>query len=266
MANALGPLEARFFAYVQGDELQTVETGDVARVLGLTGVQERKLLSRLSRSGWIARVRRGLYLVPPTLPPGGKWSPGDALALTTLIEDRKGEYQICGPNAFNRYGWDDQVPNRIYVYNNRISGDRQIGAVALSLIKVADERLGATEVTRTPDGIKMPYSSRVRSLMDAVYDWSRFNGLPRAYDWIRAEMSSDESVPSDLVNVTLRFGNQGTVRRIGKLLEMEGIAEPLLRKLRKALRPSSSLIPWIPTRPKRGKTDKRWGVVLNDES
>ena len=134
MPNALGPLEAQFFAYVQSEGLQTVETGDVARALGLTAVQERKLLSRLARSGWIARVRRGLYLVPPTLPPGGRWSPDEALALATLIEDQKGKYQICGPNAFNRYGWDDQVPNRIYAYNNRICGDRQIGAVALSLI------------------------------------------------------------------------------------------------------------------------------------
>ena len=68
MPRVLGPLETRFFAYVQGEGLRTVETGDVARVLGLTALQERKLLSRLARSGWIARVRRGLYLVPPTLP------------------------------------------------------------------------------------------------------------------------------------------------------------------------------------------------------
>ena len=264
MARVLGPLETRFFAYVQGEGLRTVETGDVARVLGLTALQERKLLSRLARSGWIARVRRGLYLVPPTLPAGG-WSPDEGLALTTLIEDRSGRYQICGPNAFNRYGWDDQVPNRIYAYNNRISGDRQIGAVALSLIKVADERLGATETTKTPAGVNMVYSSRVRALIDAVYDWSRFNGLPRAYDWIRAEISRDETVPADLVKVTLRFGNQGTVRRIGALLQMEGVPEPLLRKLRRALRPSSSLIPWIPTRPKRGKIDGDWRVVLNDQ-
>ncbi|TDI38256.1 MAG: hypothetical protein E2P02_21005 [Acidobacteria bacterium] len=29
-------------------------------------------------------------------------------------------------NAFNRYGFDEQMPNRIYAYNNRISGDRSI--------------------------------------------------------------------------------------------------------------------------------------------
>jgi hypothetical protein len=122
----------------------------------------------------IARVRRGLYLVPPRLPLGGAWTPDEILAINTLIEDREGRYQICGPNAFNRYGYDEQVPNRIYAYNNRISGDRMIGAVNLTLIKVADERLGETEEQKTVDGETAVYSSRARTLLDAVYDWSRF--------------------------------------------------------------------------------------------
>ena len=96
------------------------------------------------------------------------------------MSDRHGRYQVSGPNAFYRYGWTDQVPNRLYAYNNRISGDRQIGAVALTLIKVADERLGGTEVVRTPDGIDVVYASKARSLVNAVYDWSRFDSLPQS--------------------------------------------------------------------------------------
>lgn len=264
MAKVLGQLEARFFAFIQGRNLQVVQTGDLTRELGLTPTQERKLLSRLARSGLITRVRRGLYLVPPRLPAGGKWSPGEFLALKTLIEDKHGTYQICGPNAFYRYSWSDQVPNRMYVYNNSMSGERQVGTIALTLIKVADERLGATEVVKTPDGIDVVYSSRTRSLMDAVYDWSRFNSLPQAYEWIRAELATDDALAARLVNVSLRYGNQGTLRRIGKLLELTGVSEFLLRKLERALYSSSSLIPWIPTFPKRGRTDPRWGIVFND--
>ena len=56
-----------------------------------------------------------------------------------------------------------------------------------------------------------------------------------------------------------------TLRRIGKLLEMAAGQEPLLRKLAKALRASTSLIPWVPTLTvKQGKTaDQRWGIVVN---
>jgi predicted transcriptional regulator of viral defense system len=146
MKKQLGDLETQFFAYVQMRKLSVVRSGDlIASLLRLAPDQERKLLSRLSRGGLIARVRQGLYLVPPQLPLGGAWTPGEALALNALMEDRGGRFQICGPNAFNRYGFDNQIPNRIYAYNNRISGKRAIGSVLLMLIKVADERLGETD-------------------------------------------------------------------------------------------------------------------------
>ena len=264
MTTKLGPLETQFFSYVQMRRAQSLRLGELQQALGLSATQEKDLVRRLARRGLIARVRRGLYLVPPTLPAGGKWSPGEALALRTLIADRDGAYQICGPNAFCRYGWIGQVPNRTYVYNNRISGQRKIASVAFSLIKVADGRLGATESAQTPGGIRLVYSSRVRSLMDAVYDWSRFNSLPQAFGWIRAELAASKEAAAELVKISLRYGNLGTLRRIGKLLEMAGVEERLLRRIEKVLRPSSSMIPWIPTRPKRGTTDRRWGVVVND--
>ncbi|MGO8748768.1 MAG: type IV toxin-antitoxin system AbiEi family antitoxin domain-containing protein [Thermoguttaceae bacterium] len=91
--------------------MQTVRTGELVGALGITPQQERELLSRLARRSLIARVRRGLYLVPPRLPPGGKWSPSEFLSLTTLMEDQGGRYQVCGARAFHRYGWDNQIPN-----------------------------------------------------------------------------------------------------------------------------------------------------------
>ena len=71
----------------------------------------------------------------------------------------------------------------------------------MTLIKLTDQRLGETEIVKTPEGIEAVYSSRVRSLVDAVYDWSRFNSLPRGYDWIRAHLASD----------------QGSLRRLSEL-------------------------------------------------
>ncbi len=34
--------------------------------------------------------------------------------MDTLIKDRGGSYQVCGPTAFLRYGFVEQVPNRVY--------------------------------------------------------------------------------------------------------------------------------------------------------
>ena len=265
MKTKLGRQETQMLAYLQMRKRCTVRTGELTGPLHLTRDQERELFRRMARGGLIARVRPGLYLAPAQLPLGGSWSPDETLALNTLMEDRRGRYQICGPNAFNRYGFDEQVPTRVYAYNNRISGERTIGAIALTLIKVADERLGDTEEVSTPEGLTAVYSSRVRTLVDAVYDWSRFNSLPRAYAWIRSELAANRVDAGELVTVTLRYGDKGTLRRIGTLLEGQRVKEELLRKLERALKPSTSLIPWNPMKPKRGTINRRWGVVLNEQ-
>ncbi len=266
MKTKLGKQETQMLAYLQMRKRQTVKTGELTSPLRLSRDQERELFRRMARGGMISRVRPGLYLVPAQLPLGGSWSPDEILALNTLMEDSKGRYQICGPNTFNRYGFDEQVPNRVYAYNNRISGKRTIGAVELTLIKVADERLGDTEEVQTAEGRIAVYCSRVRTLVDAVYDWSRFNSLPRGYDWIRGELAASRVTAGELVTVTLRYGDKGAIRRIGALLEMQGVEAKLLRKLEKVLTPSTAMIPWIPTRPKRGKISRRWGVVLNEQA
>jgi predicted transcriptional regulator of viral defense system len=265
MKTKLGRQETQMLAYLQMRKRCTVRTGELTGPLQLTRDQERELFRRMARGGLIARVRPGLYLAPAQLPLGGSWSPDETLALNTLMEDRRGRYQICGPNAFNRYGFDEQVPTRVYAYNNRISGERTIGAITLTLIKVADERLGDTEEVRTPEGLTAVYSSRVRTVVDGVYDWSRFNSLPRAYAWIRSELAANRVDARDLVTVTLRYGDKGTLRRIGTLLEGQRVKEELLRKLERVLKPSTSLIPWNPMKPKRGTINRRWGVVLNEQ-
>jgi predicted transcriptional regulator of viral defense system len=265
MKTKLGRQETQMLAYLQMRKRCTVRTGELTGPLQLTRDQERELFRRMARGGLIARVRPGLYLAPAQLPLGGSWSPDETLALNTLMEDRRGRYQICGPNAFNRYGFDEQVPTRVYAYNNRISGERTIGAITLTLIKVADERLGDTEEVRTPEGLTAVYSSRVRTIVDGVYDWSRFNSLPRAYAWIRSELAANRVDARELVTVTLRYGDKGTIRRIGTLLEGQCVKEELLRKLERALKPSTSPIPWNPMKPKRGTINRRWGVVLNEQ-
>lgn len=267
MKRTLGRLESLFLAYAQLRKLRTVRRGDLSgSILGLTPDQERKLLSRMARANLIARVRRGLYLVPPQLPLGGVWTPDPILALTTLVNDRGGRYQICGPSAFSRYGFDNQVPNRLYAYNTRISGPRRIGAVQLELIKVSDHRLGDAVTQPVGDGLVAVWSSRVRTLVDAVYDWSRFDGLPRAYRWIAADLKARRVRASDLVACTLKYGDRGTQRRLGALLENLEVAPRLLKKLERRLPRTTSPIPWIPTQPKRGPVNRRWGVVLNGEA
>ncbi len=263
MVRKLGQLQTAALAYVQMRELRSVQTGQLAAALRMTVKQERELLSRMARAGLIANVRKGLYLFPRKLPLGGVWTPDEATAVNALMTDKQARYQITGPSAFNRYGYDEQIPSGITLYNTALSGERTIGRITLTLIKVSPDRLGDTEQVETPSGQTLIYSSRVRTLVDAVYDWSRFDGLPRAYDWIRRDLDTGRIAITDLAESTIRYGNMSTLRRLGVLLE-QAMAEPrILNRLQRALTASSAKIPFVPERPIRGPLLKRWGVVVN---
>lgn len=271
MSRQLGQLESAALAYVQMRNLRSVQSSDLMAPLRIAAKQERELLCRMARKGLIANVRKGLYLFPEKLPLGGIWTPEDALAINTLMSDRQARYQITGPNAFNYYGFDEQIPARYSIYNNVISGQRKVGKLAMTLIKLTPNRLGSTEEVKMPSGQIMVYSSRVRTLMDAVYDWSRFGSLPRAYDWIRKDLECGKIKTADLVKTTLQYGNLGTIRRIGALLEQMNADETVLKRLEKALKPACSKIAFVPKQPSEtgqaisvcGPLCKRWGVVMN---
>jgi predicted transcriptional regulator of viral defense system len=263
MARRLGTLETAALAFAQMRSIRTVRVGDLANALRLSAKQERELLSRMSRGGMIANVRRGLYLFPEKLPLGGVWTPDEATAIEALMADRNAGYQITGRRAFNRYGYSEQMPAVTTIYNDAISGRRRIGSVSLELIKVASDRLGGVEKVRMPAGGTLVYSSRVRTLVDAVYDWSRFDSLPEAYGWIRDDLAAGRVAAEELARVAVRYGNTGTIRRIGAILERLGASAAARSRLERAVTRTTAKIPLVPSRAARGPAAKAWGVVLN---
>jgi hypothetical protein len=70
----LGSLEMQLLAYVQLRKKDMIKTGEMSPFLAISSKQERELLSRMARSGLIIRLKRGVYLVPPRMPSGGRWA------------------------------------------------------------------------------------------------------------------------------------------------------------------------------------------------
>jgi len=118
----LGNLERQLFAYTQMRKLRVVRTRDLTAPLGITDKQERELLSRLARAGMIAQVCRGLYLVPPRLPLGGKWSPDESLVLATLIADPQSRKPCCVA-APPRSGFSPQRARRTQRSHPHLGGE-----------------------------------------------------------------------------------------------------------------------------------------------
>ena len=150
------------------------------------------------------------------------------------------------------------------VYNHRASQKKTIQDHHFAFIKVTEDRLGGTSLIQVEEDLEIPCSCLPRTLLDAVYDWSRFRSLPEAYDWIRSCIAAKPELDEELTEMTIRFGNQASLRRIGYLLEQLHVSSNFIDKLLEKLSISHSLIPWVPNKPARGKVDRRWGLILNN--
>jgi predicted transcriptional regulator of viral defense system len=259
----LGKFEMQLLAYAQLRKKEFISSGEIASALDISAEQEWKLLNRMATSGLIIRLKRGAYLVPSHMPAGGRWTVSGYYILSKLMDVMKGQYQISGPNAFHFHGLDDQVPNRIYVYNDRIFGEKEIGGTDFVFIKTDVKRLGSTRSLKTPDGIDAVMVTKTRALVDAVYDWSRYNTLPRAYGWIAATLKKDPAIIENLIGDTIKYSNKGTIKRIGYLLAQLDVADDCLLEMKRKLGPVRSLIPWIPGHAAKGSVNKEWGLIIN---
>ncbi len=260
----LGGMASNFLAFVQMRRQDVVRSGEMAPVLGLNLVQECNLFRRLTKAGWIVRLQRGLFLVPKVLPAGGRWNPSESIILPAFMKALKCQYQISGPTAFNKYGFDDQVSNSVFVYNDRLSGTRRIGSTRYTFVRVASARIGAIEKVKTPDGEELCYSSKERVLVDALYDWSRFNGIPRVFEWIRQALKKDTVNAIALARVAVQFGNQSTLRRLGWVLEKAEASPVATKIIKQAFRGSNAPVPMVPSKSRKGPIVKSWEVIDNE--
>jgi predicted transcriptional regulator of viral defense system len=260
----LGPMETQLFSMAQLRRIEKVRTGDLVKSLGLSIKQERELLSRMTRSGLIIRLKRGLYLLPRGIPPGGKWKPNEYELIHQLMIEINAEYQITGPAAFNYHGLTQQIPNLITIYNDKVSGLRKVGGLKVSLVKVPKKRLGDFEFLSLPSGTRTKIGTLSRTLFDAVYEWSRFGTLPDAYVWINSMVKKNPGILNHLGHAVLKFGNVGTMRRLGYVLEKNSARTDILRKLEAKLPSSKGLIPFVPTVKARGKINHKWGIIINE--
>jgi len=140
----LGSLGTKFFAYVQAREIEIVCLGDLQARLGLSPAQEQSLLKRLANSGFILRLKRGVYLVPERFPMGGSWQPNEYYLIAKYMQFVDAKYYIGGFVAIHYYGLTTQIPNVFTVYNDTFSGNRMIGKLKITFIKILPNRINGS--------------------------------------------------------------------------------------------------------------------------
>ena len=100
-------------------------------------------------------------------------------------------------------------------------------------------------------------------MIDCIYDWNRYNTIPKVFNWIRDEIEKDQEIPAKLVSNAIRYGNKIVQRRLGYFLETLNIDEKLVEKLQNKIKSSKTLKPLIPNTDLKGSVNKKWGLIIN---
>lgn len=261
----LGPLGAKFFAYSQMNSLNLVRLGELQKALGLSAQQERRLLERLNKSGFIFRLQRGIYMVPEKIPAGGFWQPNEYLIIATYMQQHNAKYYIGGLAAFNRHGFSTQIPNQYTVYNDQVSGLKKFGKISVKFIKKASKNIiGFESVPITSENTKINIANQARTILDAINDDPRYHMLPEAYTWLEQKYKNADFL-EQFILLSIKSSSKKTMRRIGFYLEKLGVSEHALKPIFQKLATTSDWIMLIPSTNRRGKTNKKWRIIDNAE-
>lgn len=263
----LGPMEVQFFAWVQLENKDQVQTGDIVKSMNLSSKQEADLLYNLSSSGFIVKLWRGFYLIPKKIPSRGIWSPSPYLIINKYMENAGAKkFHISGPAVFNKYGYTDQLSSWFTIYNNKVSKKMYILQYHLDFTKVISNRLGAVKKIKSYVGdekfIWARHSSPEQAILDAVYDYKRYGTLPKAYDWIVDSLRDKKINPKKIIDITIKYGNTISQKRIGWALDKLKISKKSTNSLQKKVSKANFLTPLDP-KNRKGPINKKWGVIEN---
>ncbi|OGA09139.1 MAG: hypothetical protein A2W68_13030 [Betaproteobacteria bacterium RIFCSPLOWO2_02_64_14] len=189
-----------------------------ASILDLPPIQAAKLLSRWTAQGWLARVRRGLYVPVPLT----ARTADVALEDPWIVAERLfSPCYIGGWTAAEHWGLTEQIFRTVCVLTVRKPRDRApiLRGTEFRLRTVSPRALfGMKPVWR--DRVRVNVSDPTRTVVDMLADSALGGGLRSMVDALQTWLKSPEFRNFDLlIEYAKQLGNGAVFKRLGFLLE-----------------------------------------------
>jgi predicted transcriptional regulator of viral defense system len=275
------PPQATIYGETQGRKLlrrlanagrfifSTAHARAAAAEAGVPGGYVNVLLSELAQGGWILRLRKGLYAL--TGSPSGSLQIHPFAIATRLVEPSA----ISHWSALSHHGFTEQVPNVISAFTpakvvtpsmrapcqkpRSVHHAWEIGGVRYQYATVKKEHFFGVEETWVNELFKVPITDKERTVLETFITPRTFGGIGEALALIEERLN--ELDLNRLVRYTVRYGRASVAKRLGWALEMAGASLSVLAPLETF--PASGVRILDPTRPRRGPSNRRWGIQEN---
>lgn len=252
----LGRKEAQFIA--QMGILPTFSIADAHRVLGhKKSDPTRQFLERLQSKGWIKRIRRGRFAVIP-LSSGEGRTP--QLHEFIIAMELVSPAAIAYWSALNHHGMTEQLPGTVFVATShpvrRPPGE--VLGVRYKIISLRPKRFFGIQ----KDWIgEMPFyvTDREKTIIDGLDLPQYAGGVGEIAKALLASWTQIDE--SRLRKYAVKIGNGAAAKRLGFLMEALELGN--VEVFRKVVTLSSGFSLLDPSLPRRGKYNRRWGLLIN---
>jgi predicted transcriptional regulator of viral defense system len=251
----------------------TTEARAVSGEIGIAESYVEDLLPRLAASGWIMRLRRGLYAGTGRLPaPGGHPAGVHPFVVATRLVQPSA---VSHWSAMQHHGLTEQLPSsvtattpaKVVTPSMRAGGKRQphekhaweVGGHRFEYKTVKPEHFFGIEEVWIDRTFRVPITDRERTIFDGFVSPRSFGGMDEVLG-ILEEHLHELDLPK-LVGYARRYGKGSVAKRLGWALEQLEVSEEVSAPLLEL--PISGYRVLDPTRTNQGKCDSRWMIIDN---
>jgi predicted transcriptional regulator of viral defense system len=219
-----------------------------------------RLLGYFARRGWLARVRRGLYVPVPL----DSRRPGEWTEDSWIIADRAfSPCYIGGWSACEHWDLTEQLFRSLLVVTARRVHERHVELQGMPFeltVRPENKLFGTVGVWR--NGGRVQVADPTRTVVDILDEPRLGGGIRTVADVLVEYMSSKHRNDELLIEYGDRLGNRTIFKRVGCLLEHSSIDAGRLVDACLERR-SSGLTKLDPSVQSRGRILRRWGLYVN---
>jgi predicted transcriptional regulator of viral defense system len=233
---------------------------DAAEVLAVDRATASRITGYLASRGWLARVRRGLYVpVPLEATAPGQWRADPWLVAARVFDP----CYIGGWSACEHWGLTEQLFREVLVVTaqpQRRSAVHLQGADFHVVVRQPIALFGTRPVWRGRERVDV--SDPSRTLVDVLDDPAIGGGIRHVADVVAEYFRGEHRNDDRLLSYVERRGNRTVFKRLGYLLEALTIEAPELIQVCLERR-SAGISALDPSSDAKGKITKRWNLRVN---
>ena len=257
----LSTQERELIQYFTATEQSTVGLNDVLALQKYPRPTANKILSRLTRKGWLHRLKRGMYVIVPVSSPTAK--PAIENAWPLAMQLFKPAF-VSGWSAAEHWGLTEQIFNTLALVTTtpQRRAVQEIGGVKFQTKVVPKKHFFGSKVEWFGSR-EVQIADPSRMIID-VLDSPAFGGGGRhTIDIVRKYWGTKYFDPPQLLNYAERYGRGSIFKRLGFLAEESKapVSEEWINICRMHM--SKGITKLDPDSPAKGRIVTKWKLLVN---